>query len=243
MGQFCIVESQECQSRVQNSPPLGYPIVLLNISLDPLGSTYCIHPSFLFLGLLSLLVREVWLVWEGGDERQAIGVAVCSAGCACSQTSSHSGTWDSSISCLRSGLMLPRRAASSSGVRKFLFPFNRFSSEASTISSPLRNNSRAMPHCSSHIASQRTPVGVLDSSVQASSAWGSQNTAASQQDRWRASGSLRLLPKTQENTVLLPLDIRVSHQCPVGDLPPFPPGSTCWSGSLDLTPWASMGIK
>ena len=46
---------------------------------------------------------------EGGDRRGSVGAAVHSAGCTCSQISSHSGTWGPSML----GLMLPRRVASS----------------------------------------------------------------------------------------------------------------------------------
>ena len=67
--------------------------------------------------------------------------------------------------------MLPRRVASSSGVGEVPHtPSVGFRSQASTILLLLRTNKRAMHHCSSTAASQRTPVGNPDSLVQAYSA-------------------------------------------------------------------------
>ena len=102
--------------------------------------------------------------------REALGVAVHSAGCTCPEISSCSGTWDGSMSGLMSGLMLPRRVSSSSGVGEVLCsPSIGLRSEASTISSPLNTNRGAMHCCSFCATSQRTPVGNPDSSAWACS--------------------------------------------------------------------------
>ena len=78
---------------------------------------------------------------EGGDGRKAVGVAVCSAGCTHIQVSSCSGICGGSVSGLRSGLMSPRRMASSSCVEAVLHCTSMdFRSEASNMSSPLRTN-------------------------------------------------------------------------------------------------------
>ena len=103
--------------------------------------------------------------WERG-----VGVAVHSACCTCSQISSCSGTWGSSILHLISCLMSPGRVASSSGVGEILWsPSMGLRMEASTITSLLRTNKGAMHQCSSHAASQSTPGENPDSSAQACS--------------------------------------------------------------------------
>ena len=84
--------------------------------------------------MVSTLVALLWDIFafgegrglgeEGGDEKEAVGLTVHSAGCACSWISSSSGTFGASMSGLTadwiSGLISPRRAASSFGVWEVL---------------------------------------------------------------------------------------------------------------------------
>ena len=75
---------------------------------------------------------------EGGDGGEAVGEMVVFAGCAYSWISSSSGTWDTSMSGLTSdwisGLILPRRAASCSGIGEDLCsPSTDHRSEVSTL--------------------------------------------------------------------------------------------------------------
>ena len=118
--------------------------------------------------------REGRELGGGGDEGEVIGVAVHSAGCACSHISSSAGTWGTLTSGFTSDWISdwisPRRTASSSGVGEVLHsPSMGCRSEASTISSPLRTNRGAMHHCSSLAVSHRTPMGQPDSLVWACS--------------------------------------------------------------------------
>ena len=82
------------------------------------------HWAALIVSALVALSRDFFTFWEGrwpgqegGDGREDVGAAVCSAGCTCSHTSSGSGTWGGSI---MSCSMSPRRVASSSGVGEVL---------------------------------------------------------------------------------------------------------------------------
>ena len=141
--------------------------------MDPLDGIYGICSGCPAPGLLCLRGREgTWgrrRRWE-----EVVGVTVHSTGCACSWISSSSGTWGTSMSGLMSdwisGLISPRRVASSSSIGDVPHsPSTDCRNEASTISSPLRANRGAMHHCSSLTASQRTPVGQPDSLAQACS--------------------------------------------------------------------------